>query len=175
MNASSSLFLVVAFITILAALRVVTTSKIMHAALWLAASLLGVAVVFLLLDADFLAGIQVLIYIGAITTMIIFGVMLSDPNELRSSPNEATVPIQRRVSVVHTLVAIVVTVLFASGMSVIYSRFSGSLQPVSVALDNPGALGELLFSKYVVPFEIASVVLLVALIGSIVLSSREEV
>src|SRR5574339_597386 len=70
-------FLVVAGLTLFFALRVVTTGNLVHAALWLVATLAGVAVVFALLQASFLAVVQVVVYIGAIAILFIFAVMLT--------------------------------------------------------------------------------------------------
>ena len=77
MNLSGVLFLFVAVITLVAAWRVVVSERIMHAALWLALTFFGTAVAFLMLNADFVAAAQVLVYVGAITVLLIFGVMLS--------------------------------------------------------------------------------------------------
>lgn len=165
-------FLLVAAVTLLAAFRVVTSPKIMHAAFWLVLSLLGVAVTFLLLDADFLAAVQVLIYIGAITTMIIFGVMLSDVEELAGTAGRA--PGRSVLSARRGIPALLAAGGFSLAMYAIYRRVAWPSLPAGAVSDTPAAIGEALFTKYVAPFEIASVLLLVALIGAIVLSMREE-
>src|SRR5690625_3992384 len=76
-------FLVLAALTTVSAFRVVTTPRLMHAALWLGLTFVMLAGVFLTLGAEFLAAAQVLIYVGAITTIILFGVMLSEAAEIR--------------------------------------------------------------------------------------------
>src|SRR5512139_1325257 len=77
MTAAQIIFLVVAFFTLGSGLMVVTTSNLIHAALWLVSTLFGVAVVFALLNANFLAVVQVVVYIGAIAILFIFAVMLT--------------------------------------------------------------------------------------------------
>src|SRR5512145_1495968 len=77
MTAAQIIFLVVAFFTLGSGLMVVTTSNLIHAALWLVSTLFGVAVVFALLNASFLAVVQVVVYIGAIAILFIFAVMLT--------------------------------------------------------------------------------------------------
>src|SRR5690625_6668463 len=85
MNLSGVLFLFVAVITLVGAWRVVVSERIMHSALWLALTFFGTAVSFLMLNADFVAAAQVLVYVGAITVLLIFGVMLSGATEVRGS------------------------------------------------------------------------------------------
>jgi len=77
MSGEQIFFLIVAAATLIFALRVVTTGNLVHAALWLVATLSGVAVVFALLQASFLAVVQVVVYIGAIAILFIFAVMLT--------------------------------------------------------------------------------------------------
>ena len=77
MTGEQILFLLVAIFTLVSALRVVTTGNLVHAALWLIATLFGVAVIFALLSASFLAVVQVVVYIGAISILFIFAVMLT--------------------------------------------------------------------------------------------------
>ena len=77
MSGLEIVFLIVALITLYAALEVVTTNNLIHAALWLIVALLGVAAIFILLNATFLAVVQVMVYIGAIAILLIFAIMLT--------------------------------------------------------------------------------------------------
>ncbi len=87
-------FIVVSAIAVVSAFRVVTAPKIMHAALWLGLTFLMLAGVFLVMGAEFLAAAQVLIYVGAITTIILFGIMLSEAAEVRGR-GAAPLPVER--------------------------------------------------------------------------------
>lgn len=171
MTGAGVAFLVAAAVTLLAAYRVVTARRIMHAALWLGLTFFGVAAEFLLLDADFLAAAQVLIYIGAVTTIIIFGIMLSDPSELGSGtgPDQALIG---RAGL--RAAAFVVAGGLACALIFLVTSVTWPAAPAVALANTPLALGTALFGKYVIPFEIASVVLLVALIGAVVLAMREE-
>ncbi len=77
MSGMEIIFLVVALVTLYAALEVVTTNNLIHAALWLIVTLFGVAAIFALLSAPFLAVVQVMVYIGAIAILMIFAIMLT--------------------------------------------------------------------------------------------------
>lgn len=181
-DAKTITFLALSAVIVISAIRVVTAALITHAALFLALSFVGVAGVFLVLEADFLAAAQVLIYAGAITTMIIFAVMLSDIRDVRLAGEE---PFFRRLwkavaSPRFGLLPVLVGVLF---VAVMYLVYSGALEqwsklisrrpaePVSVV-----AIGKALFTPngFVIPFEVASIVLLIAMVGAIVLTAKEE-
>src|SRR5690625_6156591 len=103
-------FLVLAALTTVSAFRVVTTPRLMHAALWLGLAFVMLAGVFLTLGAEFLAAAQVLIYVGAVTTIILFGVMLSEAAELRGrapgDPEQSPAPTRRPGRAVLPLVAV---------------------------------------------------------------------
>lgn len=171
MTGAGIAFVVVAVVTLLAAYRVVTARRIMHAALWLGLTFFGVAGEFLLLDADFLAAAQVLIYIGAVTTIIIFGIMLSDPGELGggTGPEQA---IAGRAGL--RVAAFIAAAGLACALLFLFASVNWPEPSAAAAANTPLLLGAALFGKYVIPFEIASVVLLVALIGAVVLAMREE-
>lgn len=181
-DAKTVTLLALSAVIIISAVRVVTTALITHAALFLALSFVGVAGLFLVLEADFLAAAQVLIYAGAITTMIIFAVMLSDIRDVRLVGEE---PFLRRlwkalVSPRFGLVPVLVGILFVAVMYLVYSGALGPwsllirpqpAEPVSVV-----AIGNALFTPngFVIPFEVASIVLLIAMVGAIVLTAKEE-
>lgn len=179
MNGSGLLFLFIALITLVAAWRVVVSEKIMHAALWLALTFFGIAGTYLMLGADFVAAAQVLVYVGAITVLLIFGIMLSDVSEVRG---DAEQPEKFWARLVRGATAprrgiwpVLAAVGFASAMLVLYHS-AGWRQPPPplVITDTPRAIGNALFGTYIIPFEVASLVLLVGLVGAIVLATREE-
>jgi len=168
MSGNIILFLIVAGGTLAAAVMVVTTRNMVHAALWLVGALFGAAVLFVFLNAAFLAVVQVVVYIGAIAVLMIFAVMLT------GQIGEADMP---RAHKGWPAAALLSLVLFG-GLTFLYL----DLDEVAItppALD-PGysmveELGQQLVSPqaYVLPFELASVLLLAALIGSIVIAWRE--
>ncbi|MDD5370205.1 MAG: NADH-quinone oxidoreductase subunit J [Anaerolineaceae bacterium] len=158
------IFLLVAAVTLVAAVLVVTSRRMLHAALWLILALFGVAVVFAMLQAGFFAVIQVVVYIGAIAILIIFAIMLtrrvmedSGPQVNRSWPFAG-------LAVVILLVGLVAAIGGWSGFNNALPDYTAQAQNASVA-----QLGLALVSAdaYVLPFEAASVLLLSALIGAI--------
>jgi NADH-quinone oxidoreductase subunit J len=160
------IFLMTAAVTLAAALMVVLGPNLVHAALWLILALAGVTVLFVLLDAGFLAVVQVAVYIGAIAILIIFAVMLTRHVTADTGPH---------VTRTWWLAALTALVLFG-GLIAMLTQIP-SLSGVAPALPgNPensvAELGRSLVSldQYVLPFETASVLLLAALIGAIVVA-----
>ena len=155
-------FLVVAAVTLLSAVMVVSVRKMMHAALWLVQTLLGVAVLFATLQAGFFAIVQILVYIGAIAILIIFAVMLT--RKMMEDIGPQVLP----EWILPALVALVLFGLLA-GFLATWSGFSQVLVELPADAENLAELGRALVAPqgYVIPFEVASVLLLAALIGSI--------
>ncbi|MBX6378034.1 MAG: NADH-quinone oxidoreductase subunit J [Clostridia bacterium] len=161
-------FAVLAAVTLGSALRVVTTPLVPHAALFLALSFVGVAGFFVLLGAEFLAAVQVLIYVGAVMTVTVFAIMLSDVVDIRGAKATLT---QQIASPYWGLVPLVVAVAL---VVVVLAAFgSAPLDLRGEATASAADLGRALFSTYVIPFEVASVLLLAAMVGAIILSRRE--
>lgn len=159
------IFILVAAATLGAALMVVTTRNLVHAALWLIVALFGIAVVFVLLQAGFLAIVQVIIYIGAIAILMIFAIMLTrkiaqDINP-RFNPNWLW-------GALLSLALFAALVWMLSG----WSGFSSEAVPINPSADPLRELGVSLVSPdaFVLPFELASILLLAALIGAILVS-----
>lgn len=158
-------FIVVAAVTLGAALMVVTTRNLVHAALWLVLTLFGVAVMFVLLNAGFLAVAQVVIYIGAIAILMIFAIMLTRNVAAESNP---------QINDNWIWAAGLSIALFASLAWLLsgWGGFSMALPELSPRADPLRELGAALVSPdlYVIPFEVASVLLLAALIGAIMVA-----
>lgn len=164
MTAIQIIFILVAAVTLGAALMVVTTRNLVHAALWLILSLFGIAVFFVLLNAGFLAVAQVVIYIGAISILLIFAIMLTRRIAQDVGP---------QLNSNWILAAILSLGLFGSLVWMLGSWPDiGSLPPDIANADPLRQLGQALVSPdyYVLPFELASVLLLAALIGSIMVA-----
>lgn len=150
------------------ALLVVTTRQLVHAALWLVVCLGSVAGCYLLLSAEFVAWVQVLIYVGAVVVLLLFGLMLTRAPIGVSTDLDA--PRGQR------LVAGIVALGLAG---VVVATSVDAFQGERIELgDDPGggssaAAGEAIFRSWVLPFEVLSVLLLAALVGAIVLSRRD--
>ncbi len=162
MSGAQLIFLVIGFIVLASAVLVVTTRNLIHAALWLIVTLFGVAVLYAILNAGFIAIVQVVIYIGAIAILFIFAVMLTR-KELRDQGAQ-----QNRGWWLGALVAI----LSFGGLLTVLRGWDGlSRLPsnVPVGFDAIAALGNALVQPdaFVLPFEVASVLLLAALIGAV--------
>jgi NADH-quinone oxidoreductase subunit J len=168
MSGLEIVFLVIALITLYAALEVVTTNNMIHAALWLIVTLLGVAGIFVLLNAPFLAVVQVMVYIGAIAILMIFAIMLT-----RGIGKDDEAQVNKN----WPLAAIFGFLMFFSlALMLIYSGRGNATMPfMADSGATISALGVALVSPngYVLPFELASVLLLAALIGAIVIAWRK--
>lgn len=173
MDTTLAVFFGLAIVAVVATIGVVTAARIMHAALWMGLAFVAVAGVYLVLNADFLAAAQVLVYVGAITTIIVFGIMLSEAADIvgrRTHPSVETSSVWRR-----GIIPLVVTGLFTALMVGVYLRtgWRGPM-PAQVLEDTTHAIGTALFRDFVIPFELAAILLLVALVGAIVMASKEE-
>jgi NADH-quinone oxidoreductase subunit J len=159
---SAYLFYLFGFIIIITGILVVTLKDIFHCALMLVLCMFSVAGLYVLLGADFIAAVQVLIYVGAVAVLLIFAIMLTARvSGIGVQQQNEQVPI----SLITTLVFVGIT-LFGLGKTV-WNISSGAAPEGSTM-----ALGKLLLTTYVLPFEIVSVVLLAALIGAIVIARR---
>ena len=151
------LFGLLSTLTLIGGLGVVTTRNVVHAALFLLLSLLSVAGVYLILLAEFLALVQVLIYGGAIIIVVLFAIMLTRSSEY---PNISDNPQWPLALVAAIALAGVLAAAFWLG-----SPGGTKAQPPPFA-----ELGNSLFTRWAIPFEIASLVLLVALIGALIIA-----
>lgn len=166
MTSMQILFLVVAGVTLISACMVVMTRRIMHAALWLVLTLLGVAVLFATLQSGFYAVVQVLVYIGAISTLIIFAVMMT------RNVMEDVGPQSNRG---WGLALIFSAALFAGISGVLLSwdgMHTALMELPAVNGENIQKFGLSLVDPmgYLIPFEVASVLLLAALVAAIFLT-----
>ncbi len=168
MSGLEIIFLIVAGVTLLASLFVVTTPNLVHAALWLILALFGVAAAFVLLNAAFLAVVQVLVYIGAIAVLMIFAIMLTRRVMKDSGP---------QTNANWVWAALLGLLLFAGLTFVLINSGAeqASLPALALDADPIAQLGQELVSPnaYVIPFELASVLLLAAMIGAIVVAWKK--
>jgi NADH-quinone oxidoreductase subunit J len=172
MVAENIFFYLIAATIVFSAIRVVTTHNVVHAALYLVAVLAAVAGEYILLTAEFVAAAQVLVYIGAIVVLFLFGVMLTRAKLGRDQ--ELT---NRKAVLGGALTALLL--LGVMGYSLI-DEYGWTRTPlphdtrlVTVNGSNTATVSDTLFRSYLVPFEVASVLLLAALVGAIVLARKD--
>ena len=153
-------FWCIAALTVISAAFVVLNNQLLYAAVGLLFTLFGVAGLYVFLWADFIAGVQLLVYIGGILVLIIFGIMLT--NQI-SSVRLSQTNVQQGVG------AVVVTWLFIF-LSMVITKTPWLIQPAIEPESTTAGVGVLLLTRYLLPFEVISVLLLGALIGAAVLS-----
>jgi NADH-quinone oxidoreductase subunit J len=162
MTGEQIIFLFVALFTLVSGVMVVTTRNLVHAALWLVSTLFGVAVAFALLNAAFLAVVQVVVYIGAIAILFIFAVMLTRKDMRDQGPQMNR----------NWWAGALISVLVFAGLFFLLQGWSGlsrTTSEIPIGFDAISELGNALVSPdaYVLPFEVASVLLVAALVGAV--------
>lgn len=158
-------FWVIASVMAISAIRVVTARNVIHAALYLVGVLLGAGVLYVLLLAEFVAWVQVLVYVGAIVILMLFGLMLT-----RAPIGKGNFDNNQRL-----VAALCAGAVFGVTSWIMVDAFEG--QEINFAVERPATsqnIGEIIFSDYVLPFEVVSVLLLAALVGSVVIARRDE-
>jgi NADH-quinone oxidoreductase subunit J len=157
-------FWFLAVVMAVAALRVVTTKNVVHAALYLVATLMSAAAMYVLLLAEFVAWVQVLVYVGAIVVLMLFGLMLT-----RASIGRASFDNDQRL-----VAALVAGAVFGVTSWIMIDGFKGKeINLKDAAGITTGRVGEVIFSEYVWPFEVVSVLLLAALVGAVLIARRD--
>jgi NADH-quinone oxidoreductase subunit J len=158
------LFIVAALISF-AAVAVVLSRNVVHAALFLVATLMGAAALYILLFAEFVAWVQVLVYVGAIVVLMLFGLMLT-----RAPIGSANFDNNQR-----PLAAICAALVFLVTSWILVHAFEGEkISLTRTAGTTTRTVGNVIFSAYVLPFEVVSVLLLAALVGAVVIARRDE-
>jgi NADH-quinone oxidoreductase subunit J len=158
------LFGVISLVVLGFAVLTVTARSMFNAALSLVGALFGVAAIFLLMEAEFLAVVQVMVYVGAIATLIVFAIMLSRnmmKRDIRSANDQ-------------WIEGIVVATLLFVLLAAVLTRAAWPTVSPEVPRDAIVGIGQQLVGDFVIPFEVASVLLLVAMIGAIIIA-REDV
>ncbi len=153
-------FIILAIITLGAGILTVTLRNVVHAALALVGTFFGVAGIYLLLEAEFLAVVQVLIYVGAISVLILFAIMLT-----RGLMQSTQVSFNNQWGA-----AVIIALLLFGGMSLIAITAHWPIAPASITTDLVPNLGKLLVTTYVLPFEVVSALLLGALVGALMIA-----
>ncbi|MEV0382004.1 NADH-quinone oxidoreductase subunit J [Nonomuraea sp. NPDC050643] len=157
-------FLLLGAVAVGSALLVVTTKQLVHAALWLVVCFGALAGGYLVLTAEFVAWVQVLIYVGAVVVLLLFGIMLT------RAPIGRSADLDSGNRLVSALVAVVTAAIL---VTVVIDGFRTAYTPLTPGAGAAKELGASVFATWVLPFEALSVLLLAALIGAIVLSRTD--
>ena len=159
-------FYLFAFLTTIMFLIAVTTSQALHALTALAAGMIFISAFFFILGADFLGAIQIVVYSGAVMALYAFGMMFFDTTrEVKEKHGNKLIILGLGV-----ISAVLVVVIFAAPL---VSNNITALYPMVEGAGNTQEVGMVLFTKYLVPFEVAAVMLLVAMISGIVLAGKK--
>ena len=161
------LFFGLALVAIASALGMLLSKNAIYSALNLVINFISVSIFYLLLGAPFIALTQIAVYAGAIMVLFLFVIMLLGAERLGTS---TTLPWQRPLA----LILAGVLVFEAAYFVLTKSGFLTRPGPVGADFGSPAAVGDMLFSAYLLPFEVISILLLVAMIGAIVLTGRRE-
>jgi NADH-quinone oxidoreductase subunit J len=156
-------FGIIAFAMAVGAVRVVTTKNVVHAALWLIIVLSGVAANFILLAAEFVAIVQILVYIGAIVVLFLFGIMLT----------RAPIGSESELDNNQRWAGLLVGLLLFGVLATVLSKQYGTRHVDTHVVERTADVANAVFTSYVIPFEVVSVVLLVALVGAVVIARRD--
>ncbi len=163
-------------LTLVGAIAVLLTRNVLYAAFFLLLTLLGVAALFVLASADFLAIAQIMIYVGGVLVLVIFGVMLTHKTEPIATVNSQTenrIPSLNRVGA--GLAGLAVAACLFVALYTLLARASFPLLNEPVGWQSTiSTIGRQLMTEYVVPFEIAGILLLAALVGATYLAARGQ-
>ena len=159
-------FYLFAFLTIAMFFITVTTSQALYALTALAAGMIFISAFFFILGADFLGAIQIIVYTGAVMALYAFGMMFFDTTrDVKERKGNKFIIVG-----LSTLAAVLVVVIFAAPM---VSNNMTALYPMVEGAGNTQEVGMVLFTKYLIPFEVAAIMLLVAMISGIVLAGKK--
>jgi NADH-quinone oxidoreductase subunit J len=157
-------FGVIAASMAVAAIRVVTTKNVVHAALYLVVVLAGVAALYVQLAAEFIAVVQVLVYIGAIVVLLLFGTMLT------RAPIGRTHGLDNDQRIASAVVSLFLLGVLGWALA---RGFGWDHLPADQPIQRTADVGNAIFQTYVIPFEVISIVLLAALVGAVVIARRD--
>jgi len=157
-------FSIIALVILNSALNVVKSNDLVHTVFWLALTLLGTAALFVHLDAEFLAAVQVLLYTGGVVTLMLFGVMLTRRIDgvriLHESGNKG-----RAIACALAVFGAIATAIY---------RSKQTTHAVATDLPDTELLGQFFLQKMVLPFELLSLLLLAAMVGAIALARKVD-
>lgn len=164
MNLYDIIFYLFAILTVVSAYFVVTNKNIVHSAFFLLFTLFGIAGIYVLLGADFLAIVQIMVYVGGILILLLFGVMIT---------NKIT-DVSIKTGTIHIVPAAIVVGLFAGALVSIMIKTDWQTESTKIPFTTSYSLGKSLISEYVLIFELLGILLLIALIGAASIARRED-
>ena len=152
-------------VVLIFALGVVTLRNLFHCALCLAAALIGIAALYVVLQAEYLAAIQILLYVGAVVTLVIFAIMLTEHlagKTVRQNNSQSPLAIIGLLGFVALLAGVILKTPWPVTQAALQAKISVM------------ELGQALMGAYVFPFEVISIILIAALIGTVVIAKKDE-
>ncbi|NDI36829.1 NADH-quinone oxidoreductase subunit J [Chengkuizengella sediminis] len=164
LNGENLLFIIFSMLIIIGAVFLINLQRVVHMVIALATTFISLAGLYVMLDAEFLAFVQILIYAGAMTILMIFGIMMTKHEKQNDEPKRP----------LHNVLLLVGSIGF---FVILYLAIQDAVFPIqefTSTEDNTKMIGIELFTKHVIPFELVSVLLTVAFIGAIVVAKREE-
>ncbi|GMR09621.1 MAG: NADH-quinone oxidoreductase subunit J [Anaerolineae bacterium] len=168
MTVEFAIFLGLSLVAVGAAIGMLVSRNAVYSVLFLVIVFLAIAVLFLLLSAAFIAMVQVAVYAGAIMILFLFVIMLLGPEYVESEPSH---PWQFATALVLSFALIIQFLIVAI---VLPGESGGDIGEVAQGFGSPASIGTLLFKEYLIPFEVASLLLLAAMVGAIVLTRGEH-
>ncbi|MDX2082937.1 MAG: NADH-quinone oxidoreductase subunit J [Rickettsiales bacterium] len=170
MNFTLGFFYFFSAILIISALMVVSAKNMVHCVMFLILAFFNAAALFILLNAEFLAMLLIVVYVGAIAVLFLFVVMMLDIDSKKISKE-----INRHAPLLITIGAILFTEIFLiTKVSTIKFYNIKSLYPIDAKQHNINAIGDLLYTDFILPFQLSGAVLFVAMIGAILLTLKKE-
>jgi NADH-quinone oxidoreductase subunit J len=157
-------FMGLALVAIIGGVLLLNLNKVVHMVVALIFTFIAIAGIYVLLSAEFVAAVQVLIYSGAITIIMLFGIMLTRHDD----EDEPTTGKWRKIILFFAIIG------FAFAFYIGIYNFNVEQVPTTLHENNTMQIGKVLYTKYIIPFELTSVLLLVALVGSIILAKNEK-
>jgi len=168
----SLLFIIMSLITIVCAIGVVFQKNPIYSAIFLIQTMVSLAVLYVLLHAQFIAAVQVMIYAGAIMVIFVFVIMLLNLNKEDLEGDRNKLPMQKPAAIFLGLILVAMIGIIMT--RAIFQGAEGEYTPEVVdQIGNTQLVGKMLFTKYVLPFEIASILLFTAIVGAIVLAKKQ--
>jgi NADH-quinone oxidoreductase subunit J len=157
-------FILLATASVLGGILLINFTKVVHMLLAAVLTFVSLAGLYILLSAEFVAGVQVLIYSGAVTIMMLFGIMLTKHNDQSETSTGR----------IRKLLVFAGMILFAGVIYYGIYHVDFGQEAETLHENNTEQIGISLFSEYIIPFELTSIILLAALIGAIVLAKKED-
>ena len=168
----SLMFIIMSLIIIACAIGVVFQKNPIYSAVFLIQTMVSLAVLYVLLHAQFVAAVQVMVYAGAIMVIFVFVIMLLNLNKDDLEGDRNKLPMQKPAAIILGLMLVVMIGVIMT--KTIYQGAQGEYTPeVMDQIGNTQLVGKMLFTKYVLPFEIASILLFAAIVGAIVLAKKQ--